>query len=446
MKERLTNNLGLKILAVVIAVVMWLIMVNVSNPLVVDSQEVTVDMVNAEVLEKSNLTYEIIGKKTVTISYEVRIRDRYKISSSDFYVYADLAEMYDVTGSVPVKIEISNRNVKAMIEGTPVAKPGVVRVETEPLQKKRFYLGVNTIGQEEEGYVAGDVALNPEYVYVTGAESVIGQISSVGVELNVEGANSDMEGTAPVYFYDANGNKLNLSGEQAELNLTEVNYSMTVLKVKNLALNFQVDGRVADGYRFTGVECDRKSIDVEGLKSALASMSTLTIPGEYLNVSGATSDVKVEVDLAELLPDNITIAGDADSIVNVTLKVEQLKRKTLSYQTSNVVFEGEKDGYSYSFGQENVMLEIQGLEEDLDRLQEKDIAVSLDVSELEPGAYPAEFDIELNEGYELVKYDPIMIEVQSQSVPDNEETESSEEVSDEAQEAVQVSEDTKAED
>ena len=446
MKERLTNNLGLKILAVVIAVVMWLIMVNVSNPLVVDSQEVTVDMVNAEVLEKSNLTYEIIGKKTVTISYEVRIRDRYKISSSDFYVYADLAEMYDVTGSVPVKIEISNRNVKAMIEGTPVAKPGVVRVETEPLQKKRFYLGVNTIGQEEEGYVAGDVALNPEYVYVTGAESVIGQISSVGVELNVEGANSDMEGTAPVYFYDANGNKLNLSGEQAELNLTEVNYSMTVLKVKNLALNFQVDGRVADGYRFTGVECDRKSIDVEGLKSALASMSTLTIPGEYLNVSGATSDVKVEVDLAELLPDNITIAGDADSIVNVTLKVEQLKRKTLSYQTANVVFEGEKDGYSYSFGQENVMLEIQGLEEDLDRLQEKDIVVSLDVSELEPGAYPAEFDIELNEGYELVKYDPIMIEVQSQSVPDNEETESSEEVPDEAQEAVQVSEDTKAED
>lgn len=78
MKERLTNNLGLKILSVVIAVFMWLIMVNVSNPLVSDSQEVTVDMINAEVLEKSNLTYEIIGKKTVTISYEVRIRDRYK--------------------------------------------------------------------------------------------------------------------------------------------------------------------------------------------------------------------------------------------------------------------------------------------------------------------------------------------------------------------------------
>ena len=46
MKERLTNNLGLKILSVVIAVFMWLIMVNV--------QEVTGEMINAEVLAKAN--------------------------------------------------------------------------------------------------------------------------------------------------------------------------------------------------------------------------------------------------------------------------------------------------------------------------------------------------------------------------------------------------------
>ena len=398
MKERLTNNLGLKILSVVIAVFMWLIMVNVSNPLVSDSQEVTVEMINAEVLEKSNLTYEIIGKKTVTISYEVRIRDRYKISASDFYVYADLAEMYDVTGSVPVKIEVNDRSVKAMME-------------TEPLQKKRFYLTVNTIGQEEEGYVTGDVALNPEYIYVTGAESVIGQISSVGVELNVEGANSDMEGTTPVYFYDANGNKLNLAGEQAELNLTEVNYSVTVLKVKNLALDFQVDGKVADGYRFTGVECSKKSIDVEGLKSALASMSTLTIPKEYLSIDGATSDVQVDVDLKELLPDNITIAGEADSMVHVTLKVEQLKKRTISYNVLNVKFEGERENYSYSFDADHVMLEIQGLEEDLDRLQENNIELSLDVTELGPGDHQAGFDIQLDDGYELVKYDPITVHV-----------------------------------
>ena len=76
MKERLTNNLGLKIMSVVLAVFMWLIMVNVSNPLVTDSQEVPVEVLNESILEESDLTYELVGKKTVTVNYEVRIRDQ----------------------------------------------------------------------------------------------------------------------------------------------------------------------------------------------------------------------------------------------------------------------------------------------------------------------------------------------------------------------------------
>ena len=55
MKERLTNNLGLKILAVVLAIFMWLIMVNVSNPLMTETRTVAVEMVNENILEKSNL-------------------------------------------------------------------------------------------------------------------------------------------------------------------------------------------------------------------------------------------------------------------------------------------------------------------------------------------------------------------------------------------------------
>ena len=128
MKERLTNNLGLKILAVVIAVFMWLIMVNVSNPLTTDSKSVTVEMINEDVLNKSNLTYEMIGKNTVTVSYEVRVRDQYRISASDFFAYADLSQLYDVTGSIPVQVDIANEAVRPLIQGTPTVRPGVVRI------------------------------------------------------------------------------------------------------------------------------------------------------------------------------------------------------------------------------------------------------------------------------------------------------------------------------
>jgi len=206
MKERLTNNLGYKVLSIVLAVIMWLIMVNVSNPIVQDTREVPIEVLNESVLESSGLTYELVGKKTVTVSYDVRIRDQYKIASSDFYASADLAELYDVTGAIPVTVEVANREVKAMIEGTPSTKPGVVRIQTEPLQQKKFTLYTHVTGKPQEGFATGAIATNPEYVYATGAESDIGKINSLGIVVNVEGAYSDMTGSAAVKFYDSNGN------------------------------------------------------------------------------------------------------------------------------------------------------------------------------------------------------------------------------------------------
>ena len=65
MKEKLTNNLGLKFLSIGLAIFAWFMVVNVVNPLVVDSEEVPVEMINEDILSRANLTYEIIGKKTV---------------------------------------------------------------------------------------------------------------------------------------------------------------------------------------------------------------------------------------------------------------------------------------------------------------------------------------------------------------------------------------------
>lgn len=61
----------------------------------------------------------------------------------------------------------------------------------------------------------------------------------------------DAEGTASPQFYDANGNKIVLD-QRVEVDCESVSYSMPVLKVKSLLLDFEVSGQVADGYRFTG--------------------------------------------------------------------------------------------------------------------------------------------------------------------------------------------------
>ena len=62
-----------------------------------------------------------------------------------------------------------------------------------------------------------------------------------------------------------------------------------MLRVKTLALDFQVSGEVADGYRMTGIDCDVTSVSVAGLRSVLANMNTLPIQSPELSVEGATA-------------------------------------------------------------------------------------------------------------------------------------------------------------
>ena len=139
MKERLTNNIGLKLLSLFLAFFLWLLVVNVSNPEVERSKEVQVEIVNEGVLTAAGQTYEIVGKNTVTVSYRVRTLDEYRISSSDFRAYIDLEDLYDVTGAVPVSVEVVGH--KELIDSDSVSiKPNVIHVETEALQRKRFAL------------------------------------------------------------------------------------------------------------------------------------------------------------------------------------------------------------------------------------------------------------------------------------------------------------------
>ncbi len=189
-KERLIKNLGLKILSLFLAFIIWLIVVNVSNPLVNGRREVTLEIENDQVLTAARRAYEIIGKSTVTVGFDVHARDNYKVQPSDFRAYIDLSELYDVTGSVPVKVEVLNNDD---IYYNVVSRPGVVRVKTEDIQTKPFEVTAEVEGTAASGYDFANVVLTPNTVIVEGPMSQVGLINHVGVKINIDGLSSDGE-------------------------------------------------------------------------------------------------------------------------------------------------------------------------------------------------------------------------------------------------------------
>lgn len=401
MKEKQNKRWGLKLLSILCAFLVWLGVVNVADPVVTNTVEVPVEIVNAEVLEANGLTYEIVGKKTTTVAYEVKTTNAHRIRSSDFRAYADMTELWSVTGSIPIKVEVLNH--AEYLTSSPVSRVSTIKITTEPLQKKRFDLNVSYVGALEEGYEAGEISLSPDHLYVEGPESLIGQISSVGIEVSLDGLSMDVEGSAEPRYYDANGNQINLD-YRIESDCESVSYYMPVLKVKNLTLDFEVSGEVAEGYRFTGVVCDVKSVPVIGLKSVLASLHTITIPGESLNLDGARTDVVKTIDLNQYLPAGVSLAGTGRHEINVTLTVEELEERVYTVEVNDASFIGEDDDYIYRAEPDSVNIRVQALGEELDSLSLDSNDIEVDVSSMKEGIHQAEvvLKLELDQVYKVV--------------------------------------------
>ncbi len=397
MKERLLNNFSLKLLSLLLAFFLWLLVVNVSNPMIEGSKEVQLEIENEDILENAGLTYEIVGKSTVTVRYKVATLDAYRIQASDFRAYIDLDDLYDVTGAVPVNLEVVNN--QGLIS-SPQVTPEVAHVETEELQRKRFDLQVKTEGEPEEGYALGEVTLDPEYLYISGPVSQVGQISSVGVEIDVSGVNANMSGSTGLVFYDANGNRLTVS-DQITCDVSQIGYEVEILRVRSLPLDFEVSGTVADGYVFAGVTSDVQSLTVAGLKTNLSNLSTITVDDPQLNIQGATQSKTVVIDLTQYVPDNVSIVGGTTE-ATVTMEVEQLETRVFQLNLQDVTQTGASEDYDYSFSPESVEVTVQGLRDDLDAMSEEDLGAVLNLSGMTAGTREGALTFHVAEGLEVL--------------------------------------------
>ena len=420
-----TNNLVLKISSLAVAFLVWIIVVNVSNPIVTRNISVPLNVVNANIITDAGKTYSLMGANSVTVSYEVRSRDQSRISASDFNASIDLGDMYDITGAVPIAVEVVNN--KDLIIGAVASKPSIVRVSIEDLQRKEFTLTTKITGTPSDGFSVGEVKLDKTNVVVTGPVSVIGQISQIGVEIDVTGLDSDESGRAELKYFDANGNAFVISDNRVSKSFDNVGYSLVMLNGRTLALNFDVGGTAAQGYKFTGAESTTKSIQVRGQPEVLEGLDSITVPASALSVEGATGDVNITVDIKNFLPANVTAVGDTK--VNVTLKVEALDKKSLTLTVNDLNIVGAKPGVATNIVPEKITVVVSGLSANLESVTNADLKATLDVSEMNSGSNTGSLKFEPATGLSVDSYTPFEVIIGNHTSEKNETTTAAEQSS-----------------
>ena len=398
MKDKLKNNLGLKIIAFVFAVFLWWAVVNIDDPINTKQFYVDVAVTNPEVITNAGKSYQILDDtKTITVTIKARRKVLDEIKSSYIMATADLREMQD--SSVPIRVKVIG------FEGSyesATAYPQNIQVSVENTMKKTFPITSVANGTPRDGYVVGSMTASPKTVDISGPESAVSKISKVVARVDVSEMSSDATIETELVYYDAAENRIDKTLLSSNCDKNGVSVSVDIWNTKKVPLQFDTsDIKPASGYAFTGIEVEPQTIRVAGTTEQLNALSQLEIRAEELKKRDVSANEEVIVDITKHLPEGIIMANSDESSVVVRILVEKAGTKSILLPVGSVQIENAPSKFNLEKGPEQeVELQFSGSNEALERLSSEKITASVDLSQYtEAGTYTVKVEItELPEG------------------------------------------------
>ena len=382
MKEKLLNNLSLKILSAVCAIIIWIIIVNVYDPSTsVTVSGVEVQLVNTESLTEKEYAYDVVDGSKISVYISGPRSIVTDIKAKDIVATADLSNVTVFSDYVDIDVKVVKDGVSASsIEIAP--KTTAIRLKIENRVTKTFNIDTELVGTPADGYVIGGQQISPSSVKVTGTSSVVDSISSVKVLYDVSGATMNISDAAPIKIYDSQGTEI--VDDRIELSKTAVDIKVNVLMTKTVPVTYKTKGTPADGYGASGIDQAVTEAVIAGTEDALRDVNSIDVPDSAIDVSGLNADKIFHVRLSSYLPGNITVMSEG--VVNVTVRIYPVSEREISVPVTGIVLSNLPQGYNISFGDVTaVNITVTGEQSVLTALTVTGIIPTIDLSGIKEG-------------------------------------------------------------
>lgn len=403
MKERLMNNIGLKILAFLVAGLLWLTVVNIDNPITDQTyKNIPVSVINAEVLasEKTPKTYQIVDDtQTVDVTVKAKRSVLSKIEPEDIVAVADMKEL-TLNTQIPIQVTVKGHEYKEAY-----TSPRNLQVKLEDEETKKFPIVPKTSGTVRDGYVLGNITAVPEQVSIRGPKSVVDRISKVEATVNVSGLSQDMLMKSELKFYDKDNTEIDQKLLSNNLGTEGVSINVELLKTKKIPLVFDTSRiHAADGYEFSKITYEPQEVNVSGRQDVLKEIEKIEIPSSALEMSGIKEKTEKVVDISSYLPEDLELAEENAGSVVVTVFVEKDGSKTFEVTAASLTVENLNKGLVLEYRTaEALEAQVRGPKDILETIK-IDEHVSIDLKDYkEPGTYEVPVDVKLPEHCVLEK-------------------------------------------
>lgn len=383
MKNKLTHNLGLKILAVMVAIILWMIAVDINDP--VDKTvyyNVPVQMTNTSVLTGQNKTYKV---KDNTDSVKVTVQAPKSVLSSitrdNITVKADCTKLTDAD-EIPIEIGVNNEWLEKNIENIQIDKKNLL-LDIEDKKTKQLRIEVVKTGTLPDGYVTGKISTETNMMSISGPESAVAPVVRAVAEVSMDSVTSNVEIEIQIRLLDEMGEEI--SSSDIKKSIDSVKVTVPILKTKEVAVSYSTYGTPEDGYALTGtVTSSADTILIAGKESTIKDITEIVIPASELDVTDAKENVISVVDIRKYLPTDVSLGDSSfDGKVTLTAEIEPIRRKTIIFSTDVIQILNVPEGWTAeAVADQEARLSISGLQRNLNEVSDATITPHCDVSTL----------------------------------------------------------------
>lgn len=341
MKDRVTHNLGLKLLSVGLAALLWLVVINSQDPMETATfEDIPVTIINEDALAAKDKIPEVVEGDTITVVVEARRSVCDKLAKSDIVAVADF-EKISVTDAVPIEVSVkgyTERDVE-IVRGL----NHVMKLRLEDSITKDFRVKISTSGQAKEGYVIGDMVASPNMISLTGSSTQISKIKEVVLMVDIDSVSRDSLATGVPVIYDMNGEVVNSS--KVSMSASEVSVTIPVLKTKTVRIIVTTIGEPAVGYEVGSISYQPDMVTVAGNLGELVLLgSTLKAECDITDQSGV---IEENIVISSLWDENLESLRmvDEDKLA-ITITMKPYEEKVFELTPKTIELRGLPEGYS----------------------------------------------------------------------------------------------------
>ena len=393
----MTHDFPLKAVAVVIAVVFWVaITQNAAPRLVTVAFDGRIPVERPDNVPAGYVLRGQLGDVGVTLRGPSGIADRVALS--------DLRATLDVKTLTLGQAEPQDARVTVTVarDGVEVVDvlPATVSVRLERVTSRSVPVQPRFANSPPSGARAGDAAVSPTEVKVTGPESDVARIVSVLATVGFGDAQTDIETSAPAIPVDAAG--LPIDGLQVDPGVVVVKVPvLPIATTRTVPVVFTLRGVVAPGYWVVGVAMDPFAVTVRGDETVLTTLDRIeTLP---IDVGDLRATKTLTVALS--LPTGVTLLRPTD--VSVTVTVQPLAGTRVF--SSAVLVLGLSANQTAELDLSNVAVLVAGPVPTLANVPPEQVIATVDAGGRGPGSYTLDVTVRVPAGVSVQTVQPTRV-------------------------------------